>query len=148
MKPVLNIRYLDSRLIPSRAHATDAGADLRTIESFDLYPEDVHMFDTGVSVRIPEGFVGLIFNRSSQGKVRVSIPNSVGVIDSDYRGNIKVILYNQSEEIYKVKGYETKIAQLVIVPVVLVEFEKWEGTDESWNDTARGTGGFGSTGGT
>lgn len=142
----IDIRYLDSRLIPDRAHPTDAGADLRTIESFDLYPGDVHMFDTGISVCIPEGYVGFIFNRSSQGKIRVSIPNSVGVIDSDYRGNIKVILYNQSEEIYKVKCYDTKIAQLVIMPVILASFHKWEGTDETWNNTKRGTGGFGSTG--
>ena len=147
MRAVIGIKCLDSRLVPDRAHPTDAGADLRTIESLDVYPDDTHMFDTGVAVRIPVGYVGLVFNRSSQGKIHVSIPHSVGVIDSDYRGNIKVILWNQGTEIYKVKAYDTKIAQLVIMPVMLAGFQRWDPLNEDgWNDTSRGVGGFGSTG--
>jgi dUTP pyrophosphatase len=98
-----------------------------------------------VAVKIPHGYMGLVFNRSSQGKIHVTIPHSVGVIDSDYRGNIKVLLQNNGEDPYFISRYTTRIAQLVVVPIALVEFESWDAI-ESWEDTARGQGGFGSTG--
>ena len=129
--------------IPVRAHATDAGADLKSSEYYTMIPGEQHMYDTGVAIAIPEGFVGLVFNRSSQGKKRITIPNSVGVIDSDYRGNIKVLLRNDSEEDYNVNILD-RIAQLVLVPIVIPVLEQYEG--DNWNNTVRGTGGFGSTG--
>ena len=129
--------------IPARAHATDAGADLKSSEYYTMIPGEQHMYDTGVAIAIPEGFVGLVFNRSSQGKKRITIPNSVGVIDSDYRGNIKVLLRNDSEEDYNVNILD-RIAQLVLVPIVIPVLEQYEG--DNWNNTVRGTGGFGSTG--
>lgn len=131
---------------PTRAHDTDAGADLYSTQDHYLLPGMQHMFDTGVSVAIPNGMVGLIFNRSSQGKIGVQIPNSVGVIDSDYRGNLKVILNNTGTQTYHVQKYKTKICQLVIVPIWIPVFKEFVGTDDSWNNTARGTGGFGSSG--
>jgi len=135
----------DPRLQPVRAHATDAGADLKSQETFLLAPGQSKLYDTGVAVKIPEGFVGLIFNRSSQGKLGIKLANSVGVIDADYRGNLKVLLENHhSTNVYNVVAYETKIAQLVVVPVVLADFKVVD--DNNWNDTARGQGGFGSTG--
>lgn len=129
--------------IPVRAHPTDAGADLKSSEFYTLLPGEQHMYDTGVAIAIPEGFVGLVFNRSSQGKNGITIPNSVGVIDSDYRGNIKVLLRNDSDVEYNVSILD-RIAQLVLVPIVIPVLEQYEG--DNWNNTVRGTGGFGSTG--
>ena len=138
---------LDHPLLrPRRAHPSDAGADLFSSITLDIYPGEQKMVDTGVAVQIPEGFVGLVYNRSSQGKIGVQLANSVGVIDSDYRGNIKVLLKNTGDEPYFIKQYDTRIAQLVISPVVLTKFTDFTGTPEAWNDTVRGTGGFGSTG--
>lgn len=129
----------DKAFLPARANPTDAGADLKSTETCEIYPGDQKMIDTGVAVKIPEGYAGFVFNRSSQGKKGISIPHSVGIIDSDYRGNIKVILKNLGEDPYKIERGD-RIAQLVIVPIVLCDFE------DIWNDTERGTGGFGSTG--
>lgn len=136
----------DVRAMPRRAHPTDAGADLFSSTELAIYPGDRHLVDTGVAVKIPEGYVGLVYNRSSQGKINIIIPHSVGVIDSDYRGNIKVLLQNNGEDPYFIYRYSTRIAQLVITPIALVEFKGWDATSTPWEDTDRGTGGFGSTG--
>lgn len=141
----IEIKCNDARLVPTRAHPTDAGADLKSNITIVLHPGEQYMFDTGVAIKIPINHVGMIFNRSSQGKLGVQIPNSVGIIDSDYRGNLKVILRNTGALPYEVIAFETKIAQLVIVPISIPEFVY--GDYANWNDTARGTGGFGSTGG-
>lgn len=135
----------DVRAMPFRAHPTDAGADLFSNQEIQLYPGETKLVDTGIAVKIPEGYVGLVFNRSSQGKIHVSIPHAVGVIDADYRGNIKVLLQNNGEDPYFISRYTTRIAQLVITPVMLAEFQSWNAT-EPWDDTSRGAGGFGSTG--
>lgn len=135
----------DVRAMPLRAHPTDAGADLFSNLEIQLYPGETKLIDTGIAVKIPEGYVGLVFNRSSQGKIHVSIPHAVGVIDADYRGNIKVLLQNNGEDPYFISRYTTRIAQLVIAPVMLAEFQNWNAT-EPWEDTNRGAGGFGSTG--
>lgn len=136
---IVECNVKSGEFLPRRAHDSDAGADLMSAESVEIYPGDQKMVDTGVAVKIPKGYGGFVFNRSSQGKRGISIPHSVGVIDSDYRGNIKVILRNNSEDIYKIEVGD-RIAQLVIMPVLLVKFV------DIWNDTERGTGGFGSTG--
>jgi dUTP pyrophosphatase len=143
-KPKVEIKLDDPRCIPLRGHPNDAGADLVSIKSLIIYPNCIDMVDTGVSIKIPVGFVGLVYSRSSQGKLRVSLSNSVGVIDSDYRGNIKLILVNEGDDPYEIKAYTTKIAQLVITPIMLPEFVLHDG--DTWLDTKRGTGGFGSTG--
>lgn len=138
-RPTIECLTQDPQFLPKRANPTDAGADLMSTESCEIYPGEQKLVDTGVAVKIPQGYAGFVFNRSSQGKKGITIPHSVGVIDSDYRGNIKVILKNLSEDPYKIEVGD-RIAQLVIVPVVLADFK------DIWNDTARGTGGFGSTG--
>lgn len=131
----------DKAFLPKRAHASDAGADLMACidAPIELYPGEQKLIGTGVSIKIPEGYGGFIFNRSSQGKKGITIPHSVGVIDTDYRGEIKVLLKNISEDVYTIERGD-RIAQLVIMPVLLVNFV------DIWNDTERGTGGFGSTG--
>ncbi len=125
--------------LPERQHRTDAGADLFSCQQIELYPGDQQLVDTGIAVKIPEGFAGFVYNRSSQGKRGIMIPHSVGVIDSDYRGTIKVILKNIGDDPYKIEVGD-RIAQLVIQKVELAKFT------DIWNDTQRGTGGFGSTG--
>ena len=144
-RPYIVVKLDDELCMPNRAHLTDAGADLVSKGNVSIYPGETMLLDTGVAVKIPEGYVGLVYNRSSQGKIGIAIPHSVGVIDSDYRGNIKVLLVNNGNVPYKIEQFKTKIAQLVIAPIELVEFKPWNPAEESWEDTQRGTGGFGST---
>lgn len=142
----VKVKLDDPKARPLRAHATDAGADLfSSLDSFLLYPGDKKLIDTGVAIKIPVGYVGLVYNRSSQGKIEVSIPHAVGVIDADYRGNIKVLLKNNGEDPYEINKYATRIAQLVITPIMLATFEICNTDIEEWGDTVRGVGGFGST---
>ena len=145
IKQELECQVQPGAQLPKRAHASDAGADLfawfepKDTQWLDIYPGEQKLVDTGIAIKIPEGYGGFIFNRSSQGKKGITIPHSVGVIDSDYRGNLKVLLKNIGEDPYKISVGD-RIAQLVIMPVLLTEFK------DIWNDTSRGTGGFGSTG--
>lgn len=139
IKPMLECQVQPGAKLPQRAHPTDAGADLFSLESYEIYPGEQKLVDTGIAIKIPEGYAGFIFNRSSQGKRGITIPHSVGVIDSDYRGNLKVLLKNIGDDPYLVEPGD-RIAQLVIMPVLLPGFV------DAWNDTQRGTGGFGSTG--
>jgi len=139
LRPVIKCKVEDKAFLPRRANPTDAGADLMSTQELEIYPGEQKLVDTGVAVKIPQGYAGFVFNRSSQGKKGITIPHSVGVIDADYRGNIKVILKNLGEDPYKIERGD-RIAQLVVVPVALCDFE------DIWNDTERGTGGFGSTG--
>lgn len=130
--------------LPQRAHPSDAGADLFAYfgengGECEIYPGEQKLVDTGIAIKIPRGFAGFVYNRSSQGKRGIVIPHSVGVIDSDYRGTIKVLLKNISDNPYQVDT-STRIAQLVVQAVELPTFQ------DTWNDTTRGTGGFGSTG--
>lgn len=125
--------------LPYRAHPTDAGADLFSNEDLEIYPNEQKLVDTGIAIKIPHGFAGFVYNRSSQGKKGITIPHSVGVIDSGYRDTIKVLLKNIGDDPYKIATGD-RIAQLVIQKVELVGFK------DIWNDSTRGTGGFGSTG--
>lgn len=144
----IDIKLTDPRCLPLRAHPTDAGADLFSVETKMIYPGDMHLIDTGVALKIPKGYVGLVVPRSSQGKLKVSIANTVGVIDSDYRGNIMVRLLNEGEDPYEINAYTTRIAQIIISPVALPSFRVFDPSIIGlWDDTARSTGGFGSTGG-
>jgi dUTP pyrophosphatase len=138
-EPTIDCQLQPGAKLPERAHPSDAGADLFALEAYEIYPGEQKLVDTGVAVKIPRGFAGFIFNRSSQGKKGITIPHSVGVIDSDYRGNLKVLLKNISEDPHLVQPGD-RIAQLVVQRVELPTFR------DAWNDTQRGTGGFGSTG--
>ena len=138
-KPQLPCLVEDKAFLPKRANPNDAGADLMSIEDLEILPGEQKLVGTGVATKIPQGYAGFVFNRSSQGKKGITMPHSVGVIDSDYRGEIKVLLKNISQDPYKIQRGD-RIAQLVIIQVFLPEFT------DIWNDTERGTGGFGSTG--
>jgi dUTP pyrophosphatase len=118
----------------------DAGADL-VATSLDLSRDGQIVYSTGIAVEIPEGMVGLVFPRSSVRNTDLTMSNSVGVIDSGYRGEIMVTfnLKNPWSDIYNVGD---RIAQLVIIPVPLVQYKEVEELSE----TQRGTAGHGSTG--
>ena len=129
---------------PERQTPGSAGYDLCACiqEPVVLEPGDSFAFPTGLAAEIPQGLVGLIFCRSGLGvKHGVSLPNCVGVIDSDYRGELIVPLRNFGDKPYTVQPGE-RIAQLVIIPVCLPLLEE----AEELSSTQRGTGGFGSTG--
>lgn len=125
--------------LPNRAHSSDAGADLYSAESLVLLPGESALVDTGISMKIPLGYGGFVLNRSSQ-RIAGITSNGTGLIDSDYRGTIKVFLKNTGDKDYEIIKGETRIAQLVIMPIMLYEFR------DVWNDTERGANGFGSTG--
>jgi dUTP pyrophosphatase len=138
----INIKVDEDICLPRRANPTDAGADLVSKDFTVLKNRVRTLVKTGVYVEIPKGFVGLLFPRSSLSKFSVIMTNSVGVIDSDYRGEIMASLeYNGGSESYLIQKGD-RIVQLVIVPIVLPSFKVVNELD----DTARGAGGFGSTG--
>ena len=129
--------------IPTFGSEYSAGADLYSIDGdVTLNPGCSYLFHTGISLEIPKGYAGLIFARSSLAcKKGIAPSNKVGVIDSDYRGEIMVSLFNQSKESVVIEKGE-RIAQLVITPFLSCEYEE----AEELSDTVRGEGGFGSTG--
>ena len=137
--PALECQLKPGAKLPERAHHSDAGADLFACESLEIYPNEQKLVDTGIAIKIPQGFAGFVYNRSSQGKKGITIPHSVGVIDSGYRDTIKVLLKNIGDDPYKITAGD-RIALLVFQMVELVGFKY------IWNDSTRGTGGFGSTG--
>jgi len=135
---------LDQRaVIPLAAHAGDAGLDLRCLEPFRIAPGERSSVGTGLAVEIPEGYAGLVLPRSGLAlKHGVSLVNSPGLIDSGYRGEIRVLLLNtDSEEPFEAAAGD-RIAQLMIVEhprITPIEATELGGSD-------RGEGGFGSTG--
>jgi len=144
-KPVrLPVKRLDPTIeLPSYAYAGDAGLDLRSSEDVTLEPFERRLISTGLAIAIPEGYAGFVQPRSGMAlKHGLSMANTPGLIDSHYRGELKVIAINlDPREPISIKRGD-RIAQLVIqqVPVVsLVEVEELDETD-------RGTGGFGSSG--
>ncbi|MBR3660554.1 MAG: dUTP diphosphatase [Bacilli bacterium] len=140
----LKIKKLDDRaVIPTYGTIDSAGADLYAIldNEIEIQPGETVVINTGLAMAIPRGYVGLIYARSSLGTKRGLAPaNKVGVIDADYRGEVKVVLFNQSKTIQTISPNE-RIAQIVITPFIQVNFEETEELDE----TERGEGGFGST---
>ncbi len=131
--------------IPARATEGSAGADLYAVcecESIEFAPHETKLIHTGLAFEIPDGYVGLVFARSSLGTKRGLAPaNKVGVIDSDYRGEVMVSLHNHTNETQQIDNGE-RIAQMVIVPFLKAEFDLCDELDS----TERGAGGFGSSG--
>lgn len=129
--------------LPAYATAGAAGMDVVSAEDVSIAPGDRHAVATGFALAIPMGFEIQVRPRSGLAlKHGVTVPNTPGTIDSDYRGELKVILINHGSESFAVRRGD-RIAQLVLAPVVQA---RWNEVDEL-DETARGAGGFGSTGG-
>ena len=150
MSPDLPLRVAFRLLVPgacapARAHAGDAGYDLRSVEAAELGPGGRALVGTGVSLAIPAGYAGLVLPRSGLAvKHGVSLVNAPGLIDSGYRGEIRVPLINHDlGETFRVEP-GMRVAQLVLVraaDAAFVEVERLEGGTDG-----RGEGGFGSSG--
>lgn len=121
---------------PDRAHYNDAGADVFSLDNYVINPGETLKVPLGIGLEIPDGYVGFICPKS--GLSSRGLVSELSPIDSGYRGEVHVILHNQSDEKIMIKKNK-KIGQVVILPVVLAEFT--ENLDNS-----RGTGAFGSTG--
>ena len=136
-------RLQDGAVLPTRAHGGDAGLDLYASEAAHIGPGERWSVGTGVALEIPEGHAGLVLPRSGLARDHgISLPNSPGLIDAGYRGEIRVLLLNTDPaDTFNVEPGD-RIAQLVIAPVVLVEPIEVEALTES----ARGNDGFGSSG--
>jgi len=131
--------------MPERAHAGDAGYDLRSVEAVDLAPGSRALVRTGISVAIPEGYAGLVLPRSGLAvRHGISLVNTPGLIDSGYRGEIRVPLINHDREETFLIEEGTRIAQLVLVRVAAAVFGEVEFLETSTD--GRGQGGFGSSG--
>jgi len=139
--PVAKLK--DEALLPTRAHAGDAGLDLYSCESAHIGPGERWSVGTGVGVEIPEGHAGLVLPRSGLARDHgISLVNSPGLIDSGYRGELRVLLLNNDPaETFRVEAGD-RIAQLVLVPIALAT--PLETT--VLTDSARASGGFGSSG--
>lgn len=136
----MKIKLDDGAKMPTRAHDLDAGYDLYARETAAVPPGHPVVFDTGVHVQIPAGFVGFLKSKSGL-NVKSGI-QSEGVIDSGYTGSIAVKLYNHGEKTVIIERGQ-KISQIVFLPIYTPELER---VDELEAMSTRGSGGFGSTG--
>lgn len=139
-------RITESAKLPTlgseRAAGNDLYADLRGANAVDLYAHDTVMVGTGICMEIPDGYFGAVFPRSGlASKEGLRPANCVGVIDSDYRGEICVAVHNDTEKLRRIYDGE-RIAQIVILPYKPAMFVEVS----EMSETSRGKGGFGSTG--
>lgn len=141
----IRVKKLDpNAVLPTYGSAEAAGADLYAClsEPIAVQPGEVAWVSTGIALEVPKGCAGLVYARSGLACKRGLAPaNKVGVVDSDYRGEVKVVLLNHSKEVQVIEHGE-RIAQFVITPVLTPAYEEVTELDT----TDRGVGGFGSTG--
>lgn len=141
MKIALKIRRLrEDAKIPHYAHPGDAGLDLFSLEDVTLAPRIHRAVPTGIAIEIPDGYVGLIWDKSGL-SITHGLKTLGGVIDSGYRGEVLVGIINLSEAAYTIRKGE-KVAQMIIQKKEAIEVEEFEELSE----TSRGERGFGSTG--
>jgi dUTP pyrophosphatase len=145
--PITRLRHAQGLPLPAYETSGAAGMDLRAAvpdeEPMILRPGSRAMVPTGLTFALPQGFEAQVRPRSGlAAKAGVTCLNTPGTVDSDYRGEVKVILINLGEDDFTIRRGD-RIAQMIIAPVVQAEWREVESLDE----TARGAGGFGSTGG-
>jgi dUTP pyrophosphatase len=139
--PRIKVKLVDNTCKPERTHKWDAGWDLKAFESVVIPPQEARKVRTGVNIEIPPHYCGMVVPRSSLGtKHRVTLANDIGVIDTEYRGEIFVFLSNDSDIEYEVKKGD-RFAQLVVVAIN--NSDLW--IVDRLSNTSRGEGGFGST---
>ena len=137
-------KLTETAVMPTRGSSEAAGYDLYAdlAEPAVIPPHETRMIETGLAMEIPKGYFGAIFARSGLAlKESLRPANCVGVVDSDYRGPFMIAVHNDGET-ERVITHGTRIAQMVVIPYLSVDFEEAEELDE----TERGAGGFGSTG--
>lgn len=139
MPAIQCLKVIPDSVLPTRANLFDAGADLYAAETLEILPGESALVTTGIAMKIPRGYVGFVDPRSSM-RVKGLTTHGTGIIDSDYRGAIKVFIHNMGDDRFVIHKNVTRIGQITIVPAMLPEFV------DTWNDTERGTSGFGSTG--
>lgn len=140
---MLDVRRLDPDLaLPGYAHPGDAGLDLYAADTTTLQPGERALVPCGIVVAVPEGHVGLVHPRSGLAVDHgLTVLNAPGTIDAGYRGELKVLLINLGQDAVEIRHGE-RIAQLLLLPIALVDVCEVDRMDS----TARGSGGFGSTG--
>ena len=137
----INLKKLNEKAkVPQYSREGDAGLDLHSTSSFEE-SEDLICYRTGIAVEIPQGFVGLIFPRSSLSKYDLILANHVGVIDSNYRGEI-IVKFKKTKILSHIFLVGDRVAQLIIMPYPSVTFN----VVEELSETNRGDNGFGSSG--
>ena len=134
-------KLVETAKMPTKAHPTDAGADLTAVSK--EWDEELKcwVYGTGIATEIPEGYVGLLFPRSSIRKYTLAQCNAVGVIDSSYRGEI-MVSYKLTSDVEKIYNIGDKIAQFIILPYPEVSYKEVE----TLSETDRGENGHGSSG--
>lgn len=138
----MKVKIEENGYMPMRAHFDDAGIDFRTPEEFTLKPLESHVVDLNVKIQIPVGYFGKLESKSGL-MVNHGVICMGGVIDSGFRGNIKVRMMNLSDKSYTFhKG--DKLVQMVLIPVLLADIESVDTLDAS--ESGRETSGYGSTG--
>ncbi|MBN2422403.1 dUTP diphosphatase [Candidatus Woesearchaeota archaeon] len=140
MVDVRILKLQEDMTLPGYAHPGDAGIDLRSAEELTLKPGEFKIVKTGTKMAIPQGYVGLVWDKSGYA-AKHGIHTLAGVIDSGYRGEIGIVMKNLGEEEFHI-AKDMKIAQLLIQPVVTANLIESDNLDE----TSRNEGGFGSTG--
>jgi len=142
---IVNMKYIKTdkeSKTPEYKSEEAAGADMYSIEEVVIKPSELVMIKTGIATEIPDGYFGMLAPRASFClKLHLDMPHSVGIIDSDYRGEILVPLRNLGKEKVVIAKGE-RIAQLIIIPYLKVKYVE----SKKLNTTVRGKGGFGSTG--
>ena len=129
----------EDAILPTRAHPEDAGLDLYGLEDVIIPPGEGRVAKTGIAIALPVGYVAMIADRSSLAKK--GIKTAGGIIDAGYRGEIMVVLWNLSKQEIRLNRHE-RIAQLLTIPIATPAVR----AQTTLDDTARGAGGFGSTG--
>ena len=142
--PTLRVRRLDPRAkLPVRAHPGDAGVDLFALDACTIAPGERARIATGIAIALPPGHAGLVVPRSGlAARHGIAVVNAPGLIDEGYRGEVAVLLLNTDRDAAFDVESGARVAQLVVTPVTLAAVQEAEILDE----TARGSGGFGSTG--
>lgn len=132
-------KLVENAKLPERKREGDAGLDLYCIEDVEILPNEIKLVSTGIAIEIPKGYFGLIKDRS--GLASKGLHVLAGVVDENYRGEVKVVMINFGKEKIKLEKF-SRIAQLIIIPYAKVEVEEVEELSE----TERGEKGFGSSG--
>lgn len=135
----MRVKLDEGAFMPTKAHSTDAGLDLRTPKQVVVLPNDSAIIDTGVHIAIPEGYAGILVSKSGL-NTNYSM-TSTGLIDSGYTGSIRVKIYNHGKHPYLFERGD-KVSQLVIIPVMDMLLERVDELEA----TPRGNNGFGSSG--